>query len=270
MSKADKSFVEACEEDHSQSFSQIPKTRFRLSENQYDPKEELNGEVLGLSHYNCRQHGGIHITWLHYLCLCTVICFLSVVIAIWTTVALQRTDTTPHISGFQFLSPEYWHAESVRPLSNAINFSPHIVVGGLSPNDQPVTTVISTLVTLVPSISPATMAELQPVSVVILPYPPSKSLALANSGHSAPADLKPNVDITSKIFGYDVQSVSSSSSSQLSTKIKEETTAIDVKTTIPTSQTVVPSTRYFSPPTSMETGASSRPNKWEAIGGGIQ
>jgi hypothetical protein len=271
MSKSDQSFPDVFHENGADFLHQPPRAGYNLPENVYNPQVTPDLEVLQTLRFGCRRNGGIHISWLHYTALYAIVCFLSVVITIWTTVALHRMDPTIHVNGFQLPSQEHWPAEPARPPSNEINISPHIVVGGLMPNEQTVTTVITTIVTLESSKSPTTFAETQPTMVTILSRPTVDTSGFGSSTQSTlPEDLKPIVDISGQGFVDRSQNSSSSSLSQPIPMNMETTTVTDMKTASPAFPTVAPSTRYFNPPTSQKTAPIPRLSKWEAIGGGVQ
>jgi hypothetical protein len=103
-----------------------------------------------------KRRRGVRISWVQYVGLWSAICFLSMMVFIWVTVALHRSDPGLFGTGLGIQHPIAM-ANYVRP-AQPINFNPHIVIGAASPDMIVSNTVFADqLPTAVPAIGDATV-----------------------------------------------------------------------------------------------------------------
>jgi hypothetical protein len=227
------------------------------------PNNQGHMETHPIVYYGCRRNGGIHLSWLHYITLYVIIFFLSVVITIWTAIAMHRADT---ILSFQSSNQPHCNAETLQPAPNSINFSPYIVVGGVKDNEElakTVTTVTTTMITFSPAIALTNISSSQAASLhPSLDVTPARSKVSDSSPSAAPA-LKPDVDSVGSAQPTKSSAPLSGNSTELQSDATDTATVTTTAITSPTKPPVVPSTLYFKPPESA-TGSI-----WQPLGGGL-
>jgi hypothetical protein len=228
------------------------------------PNNQGHTEGQPIVYYGCRRNGGIHLSWLHYITLYMMIFFLSVVITIWTAIAMPRADTILRV---QPSNQPYCKAEPLQPAPNGINFSPHIIVGGVKDDEQSVktvTTVITTMITF-SSVSASTSDPTLRLSFPIFPpdTTPARSKESDSNSSVAPAG-KPIMAISVSESLVQLTTTLSNSSTEAEPKIKDTATVTTTATTTPPKATVTPLTLYFSSPDASTTGSV-----WQPLGSGL-
>jgi hypothetical protein len=201
------------------------------------PAMQPHEEVPTVLPVSCRRSGGIHLSWLHYMALCAIIFFLSVLVTIYTAIALHRADSALSFAGLQSFGPHRCYTES---MPNTINFNPHIIVGGAQRNEETATIAQN---------MPATSVGSQSGG---LDLGGSTDSSGSTNNQTQPSAAQENDVLTGSLsasaFDGIFQRTSTMSTSQSTPAVKEMSTVTTTATTTPPKSTVKPSTRYFRPP----------------------
>jgi len=230
--------------------------------------EHSANSPISLKYYQGK--GGMHISWLHYLSLCAIIFILTIIIAIWTTVALHRADSFSSMGIFQ-------------PSGNVINFNPYIVIGGLLANpktapDPNLPLTVWAITTVTSMVAPKTTEAISgalgdgsgdKVSSSSINMA-SEIKVMNNETSSSTFFVAGSSKLSSNLQHGETSKIPSSSTIDPPTASQQTTTLTTTSILTPTEPIISPSTKYFQPPVAEETEHPGRANKFEALGGGVQ